>query len=352
MIGVMLPWMIYGATGFTGRRMATQAVREGLRPVLAGRSRQALEPLARELRLDYRVFDLTSPSRAAPHLTDMSVVLHCAGPFSATHAPMLEACLASSTHYLDITGEIPVFEALHARDQELRHAALTGISGVGFDVVPTDAVAARIAQHLPTVSRLRLAIGLTDVSPGTAKTAVELLAMGSRSRQHGLLVEEPLGARLWKVEHADRTLTGVSFPWGDVVTAYYSTGIPTIETYLALPPSRVPALGALNVILPLLRVAAVQQLLKGIAAHAAGPSEMLMREGHCIVWGEGTDPHGRSVQAKLTGPEPYAFTVMAALAAVRRVLSGGVSVGALTPSLAFGADFAANLPGVNLSVGR
>ncbi|ACO47549.2 saccharopine dehydrogenase NADP-binding domain-containing protein [Deinococcus deserti] len=343
-------WMIYGATGFTGRRIAAQAVRQGLRPILGGRSRDALEALAQELRLEYRVFDLTSSGQAAAHLRDIHVLLHCAGPFSATHAPMLNACLAAGTHYLDITGEIPVFEALHARWDELREAELTGVSGVGFDVVPTDGVAAVIAQHLPTARRLRLAISLTEVSPGTAKTSVELLAMGSRSRQGGLLVEEPLGVRLWTVSHEGREFSGVSFPWGDVATAYYSTGIPTVETYLAVPKTRVPLFRAVNVFLPLLRLPTVQNALKRVAGRATGPSETLMREGRCVVWGEGTDAQGRTVHARLVGPEPYAFTVVAALAAVRRMLAGGVPTGVLTPSLAFGVDFAATLPGVTLKV--
>jgi len=342
--------MIYGATGFTGRRVAARAAREGLAPVLAGRSESALRSLADELHLEYRVFDLTSVHRVAEQLRDMHAVLHCAGPFSATHAPMLNACLASGTHYLDITGEIPVFEALHARHDDLRRAGLTGICGVGFDVVPTDGVAARIARQLPAAARLRLAISPTEVSPGTAATSVELLALGSRSRQGGLVVPEALGARVWNVEHEGRRLVGVSFPWGDVVTAYHSTGIPTIETYLAVPAARAAVLRASNALLPLLRVPAVQAFLKRMAARATGPSDALMREGRSVVWGEGTDRQGRVARAKLLGPEPYEFTVVAALAAVRRVLRGGVPVGALTPSLAFGPNFAESLPGVTLNV--
>ena len=104
-------WMIYGATGYTGVLVAHEAVQRGERPVLAGRNREAVERLARELGLASRVFDLGDPAALARELAGppcFAAVLHCAGPFVHTSAPMVRACLAARTHYLDITGSSPV----------------------------------------------------------------------------------------------------------------------------------------------------------------------------------------------------------------------------------------------------
>ncbi len=340
--------MIYGANGFTGRLIAREAVRRGLTPILAGRSREAVEPLARELGLEARVFGLDTPAEVARKLEGVSLVLHGAGPFSRTHPPMLRGCLETGTHYLDITGEHAVLEGLHWRGPEARRAGIVAVSGVGFDVVPTDGVAAHLAHALPTATRLRLAFRGGTVSRGTAITMAEGAGEGGLSRQGGLLVREPVAARTWRVEHDGVTFMAVSIPWGDVASAYYSTGIPTVETYLAVPPAAAFVMRGSGLAAPLLRRPAVRRLLRERAGRAKGPSETEMREGRTVVWGEVTDPAGRTRAAKLLGPEAYRFTVEAALASMVRVLAGGVPAGAWTPSQAFGRDFVTTLPGVAL----
>jgi short subunit dehydrogenase-like uncharacterized protein len=80
------PWMIYGANGYTGQLIAREAVQQGMRPLLAGRSAAKLTPLAKELACDYRSFALTTATEVASQLKDMALVLHCAGSFSATSA--------------------------------------------------------------------------------------------------------------------------------------------------------------------------------------------------------------------------------------------------------------------------
>ena len=44
-------WLLYGASGYTGRMIAEEAVRRGHRPVLAGRSAERVRPLAESLGL-------------------------------------------------------------------------------------------------------------------------------------------------------------------------------------------------------------------------------------------------------------------------------------------------------------
>ncbi|HEV7923072.1 MAG TPA: saccharopine dehydrogenase NADP-binding domain-containing protein, partial [Thermoanaerobaculia bacterium] len=142
-------WMIYGANGYTGELIAREAARRGERPILAGRDRTAVEALAKELGLQWRAFPLD-----APDLRDIQLVLHCAGPFMYTSAPMVRACLDAGAHYLDITGEIVVFEAVMRKDGEAKQRGVTLLPGVGFDVVPTDCLAAQLAQRLPDADEL------------------------------------------------------------------------------------------------------------------------------------------------------------------------------------------------------
>ena len=117
-------WMIYGANGYTGRLAARLAKDRNLSPVLAGRHAEQIRPLACELGFESRVFDLTDPAVVATNLEGIAAVLHCAGPFSATSRPMLAGCLRAKTHYLDIAGEIEVFEDIHSRSQEFRSAGI------------------------------------------------------------------------------------------------------------------------------------------------------------------------------------------------------------------------------------
>ena len=180
----MQQWMIYGANGYTGMLVAREAKRQGLTPILAGRNRGAVEQLATELGFEHRIFDLRNSAATQAGLEGISAVAHCAGPFSATSQPMIDACLASHCHYLDITGEIDVFVAAQARHKDAVAAGIVICPGVGFDVIPTDCVAATLKSELPDADRLALGFDTrSGFSPGTAKTSVEGLKMGQDSRK-------------------------------------------------------------------------------------------------------------------------------------------------------------------------
>src|SRR5687768_4728008 len=135
-----MKWMIYGANGYTGELIAREAKTRGMTPVLAGRRFDKIAPLAGELGFEHRVFALGSADAIAPHIQDVGLVLHCAGPFATTSPPMIEACLRSKAHYLDITGEITIFELARTKNAEAEAAGVVVCPGVGFDVIPTDCV--------------------------------------------------------------------------------------------------------------------------------------------------------------------------------------------------------------------
>ncbi len=345
-------WMIYGANGYTGRLIVEEARKLGMNPVLAGRSRAAIENICEDTGFECRIFNLEDQPAVHQALQGIAVVLHCAGPFSATSQPMIEACLQNGCHYLDITGEISVFANAHSQSDDARRADIVLMPGVGFDVVPTDCLAATLVKKLPAATAMVLALEFGGgMSPGTAKTSVEGLAGGGCVREDGKLKWVPL---VWKTreipfKHGKRLATTI--PWGDVFTAYISTGVPDIEVYMSAPPSTIMRLKRLRMARPLLSMQWVQNAMKRrIERSVKGPGKEARLGTEMQLWGEVSSADGRKVSATMTTPDGYDVTVMASLGIVKHLLETEVEGGFYTPSLLMGADYAQSLPGVSLKM--
>jgi short subunit dehydrogenase-like uncharacterized protein len=344
----MPDFMIYGANGYTGALIARAAIRQGMRPILAGRRAEQIAALAGELGLPQRVFALDAPAGIDDAIRGNALVLHCAGPFKQTSRPMADACLRTGAHYLDITGEEDVFETLAARDADAKAAGVVLLPGVGFDVVPSDCLAAHLKRRLPTATRLALGFqGAGHMSRGTALTVLESLPHGGVVRENGILRRVPAAWKTRVIDFGNGPAKAITIPWGDVATAYFSTGIPNIEVYMAVPwGTRVAArlsrgfgwLVGSNLVQNWLR--------RRIAASPPGPTEAERGKSQTYVWGEATDDAGRMVVARLRTADAYDLTVQTALAVVARVLNGAIAPGFQTPAMALGADFILEIEGV------
>lgn len=341
-------FLIYGANGYTGSLVAHAAVAQGRQPILAGRNAEVVATVARELGLSHRIFPLDHPKAVEEGIRDVPVVLHCAGPFAHTSKPMADACLRSGTHYLDITGEVAVFESLAARDQEAKSAKVMLLPGVGFDVVPTDCLAAHLKRRLPSASRLSLGFQTFGrVSRGTATTMAENIASGGLVRQGGILRKVPAAWKTRVIDFGAGPTGAITIPWGDVATAFYSTGIPNIEVYTAAPRGMRIAARASRHLGWLLGSSIVQSVLKHrIRAGPPGPTDAQRARRKSFLWGEAEDAAGQRVVSRLRGPEAYTMTVHTALAIVERVLAGEAPSGFQTPSRAYGCDFILGLEGI------
>lgn len=341
-------WLIYGANGYTGKLIAREAIKRGLRPILAGRNRDQVSALAAELNLDYRIAALDDRAAVETILRDVAVVAHCAGPFSRTAKPMIDACLRTHTHYLDITGEIAVFEAAAARNLEAQAAGIMLLPGAGFDVVPTDCVAAYLKTQLPAATHLTLAFrGLGRTSRGTTLTALENMAQGGMIRRGGQLTPVPAGWKTRSIDFGDGPREAVTIPWGDVATAYYSTGIPNIEVYAAFPPALIRLIKVSRLVNPLIGLAPVQALIRGrIAAQPPGPTDAQRARSRSDVWGEVRDDEGHPATLRLTMADGYTLTVLTVLDIVRRVSGGHAPIGFQTPSGAYGQELIFGIEGV------
>jgi short subunit dehydrogenase-like uncharacterized protein len=340
--------LVYGSYGYTGALIARRAVDEGLSPVLAGRRAEPLERQAQDLGVEHRVFSLEHPDVIERQIGDASAVLNCAGPFSRTATPLYSACLRTGTDYLDIAGEIDVLEAIAERDRDAEKADVTLLPAVGFDVVPTDCLAAHLESRLLSATELTLAIdGFDTYSPGTVKSIVEGFSRPGAIRDDGKIRTVPAAWRTRRIDFGTGPKTAVTIPWGDVSTAYYTTGIPNIETYATVPQYAVEILRRGRSLMPVLGWSPVRRALEAtVDAVVSGPTAERRSRSVTRVWGEATDDDGNRVAARVRTPDTYDVTAQTAVEAARRTVADEVSAGFQTPASAFGSDFVTEFAGV------
>lgn len=340
-------WMIYGAYGYSGELTARNAVKRGLSPILAGRSEEKLKPLADELGLQYRAFGLDDVAALTEQLKDIDAVTHCAGPFSATAEPMMKACIQAKTHYADITGEIDVFELAHQLSGLAKAAGIVLCPGVGFDVIPTDCVAAALKEALPDATELTLGFdSRSGFSPGTAKTSVEGLAGGNKVREGGEIVTKPLGKLTRKIDFGDGEKTAMSIPWGDVSTAFRSTGIPNISVFIPMPPAKIKQAQKLNYVKWLLNFGFVQNMMKKNAGKVRGPNEAKRAKLITYVWGEAKNAAGDSKVARIKTANGYDVTWQGGILIPQKLMNDAPAEGGhYTPSMLMGSRFVETLEG-------
>lgn len=339
-------FLIYGANGYTGELITRYAVERGMRPIVAGRNAIAVESIAKKYQLEYRVFSLDEGYRIDSTLQDVDAVLHCAGPFSLTSRRMVEACLRNKKHYTDITGEIAVFESMARLDQKAIDAGIMIMPGVGFDVVPTDCLARHLKDRLQTATHLSLAFyGMGRLSHGTQATMTMNVGQGGAIRKAGKITRVPAAWKTREIDFGEVTRNGVTIPWGDVATAYYSTGIPNIEVYTVVPPANLKMLKASRYLGWLFATKPFQDYLQK-QIPPGGPSDEERTKGKTLLWGQAEDANGNRVESRMSAPEGYTTTALAALNIMQKILGGNFQPGYQTPAKAYGADLILEIDGV------
>jgi short subunit dehydrogenase-like uncharacterized protein len=340
--------LIYGSYGYTGALVAKTAVDEGKSPVLAGRRAEAVEAQAVELGLDHQTFSLEHPTTIKQTVSDFDAVLNCAGPFSSTATPLIEACLESGTDYLDIAGQIDVLESIADRDEEAIEADITLLPAVGFDVVPTDCLAVYLADQVENPTHLRLALdGLQTFSPGTGKSMVEGLHRPGAVRENGEIRNVPSAWKSRMFMFDGTSEEAVTIPWGDVSTAFYATDIPNIETYATVPKYARKILKRSDRVTGVLGSQPIQKALTTLIDMViSGPTAAQREQNVTRIVGEVETDDGDQVSAHLQTPDPYDLTAQTAVESAYRVLDDETESGFLTPGEAFGSDYVLGFSGV------
>lgn len=339
--------IVYGAYGYTGRLITEVCQQKGLSVLLSGRSAEKLQQLSATYSFDYRAVSIEDAHALRELLRSAKAVIHCAGPFAQTARQMATACLEVSTHYLDITGEHEVFTYLHSLDAQAKSAGIMLMPGTGFDVVPTDCLAAHLKNRLPEATHLQLAFaGIpTGVSRGTARTAAQSFGKQSLVRVNGALQSVGSKPKTAVINYGEKTLTSVCISWGDIVTAWHTTGIPNIEVFMAA------SSGMVNSIRFALRWGWFFQLgpvkrfiLKKIDKRPPGPSEEVLRNGKTLVYGKAWCGD-RVVESRLVTSNGYRLTADMAVIIAQKVVRGSLQTGFSTPASCFGANLVLEAPG-------
>ncbi len=345
-------FLLYGANGYTGQLIARLSAAYNLDPILAGRNQKAIEELAEDLQLPYRVLDLGDTEKLHKVLDEVKLVLHAAGPFQITARQMIEACIATDTHYIDITGEIAVFEMAKRYNDAAKESGVMIMPGVGFDVVPTDCMALFLKNKLPDATHLQLAFASVGggLSHGTATTMIMGLGEGGAIRENGKIVAKPLGHKGMWVDFSvkagiEKKLFVMTIPWGDVSTAYFTTSIPNIETYTGIKPNIYKMLKFQWSFNWLLKTPFVRSIaIKKIKEKPAGPANEIRAKSSSLIWGHVANAAGRRVSATMKVKDGYTLTAHSSLLVAQKVLAGNFKPGYQTPAVVYGEDLIMEVP--------
>jgi short subunit dehydrogenase-like uncharacterized protein len=344
-------WVIYGATGYAGKRVAAEAVKRGLTPILAGRSKTQLEEVGHELGLETRCFTLDEPANIRASLADIALLVNAAGPFTFTASALCEACITTGTNYIDITGEMDVLSASFELNTAAKEAGVLIVSGAGFDVVPSDCLAMSLANSVNSPVRLFLALIEGDsFSKGSVATFLRHVSKGFFCLRNNHLIRIRPGTMCMDVDLGFQRQYLMPFPWGDLITAKESTGIENITTYSGC--SRMNAVFS-RVLFPVLGLVYKSKTilswrLERLNNNHRNPTEEELSARKTYVWGRVENEAGDAKDGLLETPDGYTFTDISVVEAAILFLEGKLDKlsGALTPTQAFGLGFAESLPGV------
>jgi short subunit dehydrogenase-like uncharacterized protein len=339
--------LIYGATGYSGRLIVQRAMARGLRPVVAARDESAVAAMAKACDLPWmcvRVDDVAAVRKMAGAA---KVLINTAGPFSATAGPIMDACVEKGTHYLDITGESSTIEPASQFHVAAERRGIMIMPAAGFDVVASDCLAVHVARRLPGGRLLRVGFDKSNgASAGSLRTTLEMSGKGVLVRRAGELVRAPVGAFVHDFDYGRGPEASFAVNLGDVASAFYSTGIPDIETYMCATPAVWTAITSNQYWGWLLATPPMQRFLKAqLGWFAKSVSPLPISQGWGILVAEVSDDCGRSVRSRMFTGDVYWYTALSSVGIAERCLGGEFKAGFQTPAKVYGPDFALTFEG-------
>lgn len=350
--------LVYGSYGYAGDLIARETLDSGLDLLLAGRNETKLREQSEELGADWVAFGLDETDAMEAALEDVGFVINCAGPFEDTAEPIVESCLSTGTHYLDITGEIQVLQALAARDEDARQADVMVMPAASFDVVATDCLAAFLTDRLPTATELTLGVDIVsawDAAAGPLATVIEQAGEDGKGailgdtivRRGGELETHPPAWQSRDIDFGYETTRALSIPWGDVVTAPHTTGIQNVEVYAGLSGLERLFFRGFRYTKWLYRYTPLPDVLAGaVRQFHANPTERERERDRSGVWGRVTDEEGNAAEARLVCPGTYEMTAGCTAVTAARVSGGPTPAGFQTPAGVYGPDLVLDVDGV------
>jgi short subunit dehydrogenase-like uncharacterized protein len=351
---------VYGATGFTGGLISRELRQAGADFLIAGRNEGKLKALSAELDgVPFEVVDTGDVAGLRGLLEPCSVVIACAGPFTLHGEALVAAAADTGTHYLDTTGEQPFIRMVFEKYGE--RAAATGaalVSGMGFDYLPGDMLAALVAEGMGPLEEIVVAYHVDGFAPthGTALSALEMMRAddvvwtdsdwrpGPRSADGGRWrFPEPIGEQRM-----------LRYPAGEQITVPRHVEAKRVRTLLSgmvVPPRLMPLVVASS---PLLGLAMRTPLRNAMGALVrrlpAAPSEADRKKSRFTISCEAR-AGSRVRRGTLRGTDVYGLTAASLARAAALCADPGYDRrGALAPAQAFDpTSFLAALADVGLS---
>jgi short subunit dehydrogenase-like uncharacterized protein len=340
--------VVYGSYGYTGRLIIDELKKKSFHVILAGRKQDALQKQSEESGYPFEVVDVSDSINLKRLLSKASLVLHCGGPFRFTAQAMVDACLETKTHYTDITGEWQVFELLAGYDEAAKKTGIQIMPGTGFDVVPSDCLAVHLKKRLPSATHLQLAFAMVPdgMSRGTKKSMVESLGYGGVMRKNNELTPFTLGKDVLDLDFGSFTTKTTRIQWGDISTAWRSTGIPTIEVFTGADEKTISNLKLSNSLSWLLRKRWLKDFILGrIDKGKSGPSQHDLHIGKCYLRGTVWDAEGNIKTSLFNGPNAYLLTAKTAVLIAEKIMAGKLGAGYKTPAMQYGTDLVLEIKG-------
>ena len=342
--------MLYGANGYTSRLIINELIGQNIKPILAGRNKEKINSLADKHGFDSSIFSLDNPDNIDDNLKRIDVIINAAGPYSLTAKSLIDSCIRTKTHYIDITGEIDVFVYAESKNEEATDAGIIICPGVGFDVIPTDCISYMLKEKIPDANELNICFFSENGRPsiGTAKTSIEGLSNGGKIRKDGKIEQVPLAHSVKEIDYGQGPKMAMSIPWGDVATAYYSTGIPNIIVYTPRSESGINKIKKLRKWLFILKLKFVQNYIKNKMEKKiinGGDSDEQRAKSKMWVWAEVKNKKGKIESGYFQVANGYDVTGYGAMFFAKNIMENKFAGGYYTPSLLLGSDILESLPG-------
>ncbi|MGV9298769.1 saccharopine dehydrogenase family protein [Amycolatopsis sp. NPDC003676] len=226
--------LVYGASGHTGKFVVAELLRRGLQPIVAGRS------LAQVTDLDRRAASIDDGPGLRALLTDVAVVINCAGPFLDTALPLATAAVETGTHYLDVTAEQPAVQQLYRElDAPARAAGTVVIPAMAFYGGLADLLLTAVLGPETSAAEVEIAIGLDRWWPteGTRITGARNTAPRLVIRDGALApLSDPAATGTWDFPKPIGAQSTVELPFSEVVTIDRHLEVGTLRSWLNTAP--------------------------------------------------------------------------------------------------------------------
>ncbi|XP_011862880.1 PREDICTED: saccharopine dehydrogenase-like oxidoreductase isoform X1 [Vollenhovia emeryi] len=140
--------VIFGATGYTGKHVVKSVTHmrkeQKMKFGVAGRRQEALEAVVKEFASDIEnvpilVADVKDEESLKKMTEQARVLINCCGPYRLYGEPVVKACIATRTHYVDVTAEEQFMMEMQLKYSEAaKEAGIYVVSACGFDCIPSD----------------------------------------------------------------------------------------------------------------------------------------------------------------------------------------------------------------------